>query len=60
MSKETRYKTGEKAPLPGTYKIDGLVNGYVCEDNAMVEMALGDTFPPAPSEQEAAYWVKAS
>lgn len=58
MSNETRYKTGESAPIPGTYKINGLVSGYLSEDHAMVEMAEGETFPPAPGDKEAAYWVK--
>ncbi|WP_347861122.1 YjzC family protein [Salimicrobium sp. PL1-032A] len=59
MSNETHYKTGETAPLPGTYKIDGLVNGYMSGDHAIIEMAQGDPFPPSPSDNEAAYWKKA-
>ncbi|WP_158737207.1 YjzC family protein [Alteribacillus sp. YIM 98480] len=55
-----QYKTGEKAPESGTYKVDKLVNGNNAnQDNTTIEVNEGDQFPPSPSENEAAYWVKA-
>ncbi|WP_240376794.1 YjzC family protein [Bacillus piscicola] len=60
MAKE-HFKTGEKAPESGTYKVDKLVNGgSASQDNTEIEINEGDQFPPTPSENEAAYWVKAS
>ncbi|WP_408006385.1 YjzC family protein [Pseudalkalibacillus sp. A8] len=57
----TNYKTGEKAPESGTYKVDKLVNGNNSnEDNTEVKLEEGDQFPPSPSSNEAAFWVKSS
>ncbi|WP_173915484.1 YjzC family protein [Halobacillus sp. Marseille-Q1614] len=55
-----QFKTGEKAPESGTYKVDKLVNGNTSGDNTEINLNEGDQFPPSPSENEAAYWVKAS
>ncbi|MFC4556764.1 YjzC family protein [Virgibacillus kekensis] len=53
-----QYKTGEKASESGKYKVDKLVNGNTSGDNTEIDMNEGDSFPPSPSENEAAYWVK--
>ncbi|UOQ45972.1 YjzC family protein [Halobacillus salinarum] len=58
---ETTYKTGEKAPETATYKVGSLVNGGAAnQDNTEVEVKKGEQFPPSPSTNEAAYWVKSS
>ncbi|WP_091660584.1 YjzC family protein [Alteribacillus iranensis] len=57
---QDRYKTGEKAPESGTYKVDTLVSGgNASQDNTEIEINEGDQFPPSPGENEAAHWVKA-
>lgn len=54
------WKTGEKAPESGTYKVKSLVNGgSSSSDNTEIQLNEGDQFPPSPSENEAAYWEKA-
>ncbi|GGF26732.1 MULTISPECIES: YjzC family protein [Halobacillus] len=55
-----QYKTGEKAPESGKYKVDQLVNGKKSEDHAEINLNEGDQFPPSTTESEAAYWVKSS
>ncbi|GAA0304855.1 hypothetical protein GGQ92_002150 [Gracilibacillus halotolerans] len=56
---QEQYKTGEVAPESGTYKVEKLVNGNSSsEDNTTIEIEKGDSFPPSPSSNEAAYWVK--
>ncbi|UOQ44961.1 YjzC family protein [Halobacillus salinarum] len=60
MAKET-YKTGEKAHETGTYKVDSLVSGgSASQDNTEVKVEKGEQFPPSPSSNEAAHWVKVS
>jgi hypothetical protein len=54
-----QYKTGEKAPESGNYKVNQLVNGNSSTDNSEINLSEGDQFPPSPGENEAAYWVKA-
>ncbi|MFB4163967.1 YjzC family protein [Alteribacillus sp. JSM 102045] len=55
-----QFKTGEKEPESGNYKVDKLVNGSSArQDNTTIEVNEGDQFPPSPSENEAAYWIKA-
>lgn len=57
---EDRYKTGEKAPESGKYKVDCLVSGNdSSHDDTEIDINEGETFPPSPSAREAAYWVKA-
>lgn len=55
-----QYKTGEKAPKTGNYKVDKLANGNNSNDNSEISINEGEQFPPSPSENEAAYWVKTS
>ncbi|MCP3028442.1 YjzC family protein [Halobacillus sp. A5] len=55
-----QYKTGEKAPATGTYKVDQLVNGKKSQDKNEINLSEGDQFPPSTTESEAAYWVKIS
>ncbi|CCG44757.1 general stress protein [Halobacillus halophilus DSM 2266] len=55
-----QFKTGEKAPESGNYKVDKLVNGNKSDNNKEISLSEGDQFPPSPSENEAAYWVKSS
>ncbi|SFG21040.1 hypothetical protein SAMN05216353_1287 [Halobacillus alkaliphilus] len=56
-----QFKTGEKAPESGNYKVDKLVSGNnKSSDNTEISLNEGDQFPPSPSENEAAYWVKSS
>ncbi|MDY0395079.1 YjzC family protein [Virgibacillus halophilus] len=60
MAKET-YKTGEKAPENGTFKVDSLVSGSSSsQDNTEIQVEKGEQFPPSPSSNEAANWVKVS
>ncbi|WP_257348532.1 YjzC family protein [Pseudalkalibacillus decolorationis] len=55
------YKTGEKAQESGTYKVDSLVNENSSkQENTEVKMEEGEQFPPSPSSNEAANWVKVS
>lgn len=55
------FKTGEKAPESGTYKVKNLVNSSnASSDNTEIQLNEGDQFPPSPSENEAAYWEKSS
>ncbi|MFG6147690.1 YjzC family protein [Halobacillus sp. B23F22_1] len=60
MANNKQYKTGEKAPESGKYKVDKLQNGNSSQDNTTINLNEGDQFPPSPSENEAAYWVKSS
>ncbi|WP_078595804.1 YjzC family protein [Evansella clarkii] len=57
---KNKFKTGEKAPETGKYKVDELVNGGspsgVIEEISLQE---GDQFPPSPGDQDAVYWVRA-
>lgn len=55
-----QFKTGEKAPESGNYKVDKLVNGNKSDDQTEISLNKGDQFPPSPSQNEAAYWVKSS
>ncbi|GGB38512.1 YjzC family protein [Virgibacillus dakarensis] len=57
---DNKYKTGETAPESGKFKVDSLVNsGSSIDDNTKIDMEKGEQFPPSPSSNEAAYWVKA-
>lgn len=60
MAKNKQYKTGEKAPESGKYKVDSLVNGNSSKGKQTIELNEGDQFPPSPSDNDAAYWVKTS
>ncbi|ASF38120.1 MAG: YjzC family protein [Halobacillus sp.] len=57
---QNTYKTGEKAPESGTYKVQSLVSGGSNQDNTEVKVEKGEQFPPSPSSNEAAHWVKTS
>ncbi|MCD8787427.1 YjzC family protein [Staphylococcus gallinarum] len=60
MTNSKSYKTGEKAPESGTYKVQSLVDGSNSnDDNTEIELEKGEQFPPSPSSNEAAYWEKA-
>jgi hypothetical protein len=60
MTQNTTYKTGEKAPENGTFKVDSLVSGNSSEnDTTKIDIEKGEQFPPSPSSNEAAYWTKA-
>ncbi|GIN58813.1 YjzC family protein [Lederbergia sp. NSJ-179] len=54
-----KYKTGEKAPESGKFKVDSLVNGNSHNDDTTIDIEKGEQFPPSPSSHDAAYWVKA-
>lgn len=54
-----KYKTGEKAPESGKFKVDSLVNEGSHDDNTTIDIEKGESFPPSPSSNDAAYWVKA-
>jgi hypothetical protein len=60
MADNKQFKTGEKAPESAKYKVDKLQNGNGSQDNTEIHLNEGDQFPPSPSENEAAYWVKSS
>lgn len=56
-----KYKTGEAAPESGKYKVEQLANGNLSSvDNTTIDLKTGETFPPSPITNEAAYWIKAS
>ncbi|MFZ4453691.1 YjzC family protein [Salibacterium aidingense] len=58
---ENMFKTGEKAPESGNYKVHSLVSGGSSnQDDTEVRVEEGEQLPPSPSSNEAAYWVKAS
>ncbi|MDH5140541.1 MULTISPECIES: YjzC family protein [Staphylococcus] len=60
MTNNNSYKTGEKAPESGTYKVHSLASGNSSnQDNTEIEVEKGEQFPPSPSSNEAAYWEKA-
>lgn len=55
-----KFKTGENAPESGKFKVDSLVNGgSSSNDDTKIDIEKGEHFPPSPSTNEAAYWVKA-
>ena len=57
---QEQYKTGEVAPESDKYRVEQLVNGNLSSvDNTTIDIEKGDTLPPSPSANEAAYWVKA-
>jgi hypothetical protein len=49
----------EKAPKSGKYKVDSLVNGGSNSDDTTIDIEKGEQFPPSPSDNDTAYWVKA-
>lgn len=59
MTEKERYKTGEKAPESGKYRVQSLVHGEKREDESEIDMEAGDQFPPSPTSHDAAYWEKA-
>ncbi|MBB2509082.1 hypothetical protein G5S33_02528 [Staphylococcus cohnii subsp. cohnii] len=60
MANNNPYKTGEKAPESGNYKVHSLVSGNSSnQDNTEIKVEKGEQFPPSPSSNEAAYWEKA-
>ncbi|MDW8569689.1 YjzC family protein [Staphylococcus shinii] len=60
MTNKNLYKTGEKSPENGTFKVDSLVSGNSSEqDNSTIDIEKNEQFPPSPSSNEAAYWTKA-
>lgn len=59
MMADNKFKTGEKATESGKFMVDSLVNGGSTNDDTTIELEEGEQFPPSPSSNEAAYWVKA-
>lgn len=59
MADKERYKTGQKAPASGTYKVDSLVHGEKARDELDIKIEAGEQFPPSPTSHDAATWVKA-
>lgn len=62
MANNNTYKTGEKAPESGTYKVQSLVSGSSSssQDNTEIKVEKGEQFSPSPSSNEAAHWKKVS
>lgn len=62
MANNNTYKTGEKAPESGTYKVQSLVSGSSSssQDNTEIKVEKDEQFPPSPSSNEAAHWKKVS
>ncbi|MGP4061109.1 YjzC family protein [Halobacillus litoralis] len=61
MANKKTYKTGEKAEENGTFKVESLVSGgSTANDNTEIKLEKGEQFPPSPSSNEAAHWVKSS
>ncbi|AQQ54731.1 YjzC family protein [Planococcus lenghuensis] len=62
MANQERFKTGEVAPESGKYVFDSYMNDEDAEqpdsDEGELDMDKGDQFPPTPSTNKAAYWVK--
>ncbi|MBU5465463.1 YjzC family protein [Virgibacillus sp. MSJ-26] len=52
-----KYKIAETAPETRKFKVDSLVNGG-SRDNTTIDIEKGESFPPSPSSNDAAYWVK--
>ncbi|AVQ98197.1 general stress protein [Oceanobacillus iheyensis] len=59
MATNEKYKTGENAPESGKYKVDSLVNGGSSSNDTTIDIEKGEQFPPSPSDNDAAYWIKA-
>ncbi|SDI99604.1 YjzC family protein [Natribacillus halophilus] len=53
------YRTGDRAPESGTFRVDSLVSGdSASNDDTEVVVEKGEQFPLSPSSNEAANWVK--
>ena len=56
----TRKKTGEICAVAGDYEFDGYTDGTSSpsptEDEKIIPMDVGDTFPPVKSSGKAAWW----
>lgn len=61
MVTTTRYKTGEKAPYSGNYQFDGYTDGTSTpaptQNERVIPLTKGETFPPINSCDKAAYWI---
>jgi len=60
-STQTRlYKTGEKAPVSGSYDfvnyVDGTTSPPPTANERNIYLTVGETFPPINSCDKAAYW----
>ncbi|WP_074736275.1 YjzC family protein [Halobacillus karajensis] len=56
----SNLKQVKKPPESGTYKVDSLVNGNTSKSKQSIKLNEGEQFPPSPSDNDAAYWIKTS
>lgn len=56
----SRFKTGQTAPVNGVYIFDGYVDGTTTpsptNEERVIPLSRGETFPPVRSANKAAYW----
>jgi YjzC-like protein len=60
MSTTNTFKTGEKAPFSGTYQFVRHTDSTTCiptEDEKLIPLSEGETFPPCKSCNSGAYWA---
>lgn len=61
-SNKTRYKTGEKSPSNSTYRFDGYTMGLwspePTQEEKVIQLTTGETFPPIRSANKACWWIK--
>lgn len=53
------YKTGQIAPITGTYQWVGHTEGVSCtvtHEEYTIPLEQGETFPPTRSCEQGAYW----
>lgn len=56
----TTYKTGEKAPVTGSYRFVRHTDSTTCsptENERHIPLSKGETFPPCKSCKTGAYWT---
>ena len=57
----TRGKTGERCKVGGAYEFDGYVDGSSSppptQEERVIRLDLGETFPPIRSCNKAAWWL---
>lgn len=55
-----RFKTGETADTTGHYQFDGYTDGSwtpsPTQEEQIIPLSRGETFPPVRSSSKAAYW----
>lgn len=57
---KTRFKTGETCITTGSYRFDGYTDGSwtpaPTEEEKVIQLTVGETFPPIRSAEKACWW----